>query len=154
MKPISAIACLSLLAAPLYGDSGQISELLPDVELDSVRIVPVFAHEDALLTVSISYKKQSHFDGLDQYDIVLIPKERWQASGFGRSRINHDGEGFQGGASIRNVSPNGFKIHFDVAWKTRDAAGVFTPILDAKWMPVQNFEVDGVPVTVTISKKK
>jgi hypothetical protein len=52
------------------------------------------------------------------------------------------------------VSPNGFKIHFDVTWKTRDAVGKFTSILDAKWMPVQNFEVDGVPITVTISKKK
>jgi hypothetical protein len=83
MKPISAIACLSLLAASLYGDSGHFSELLPDVELDSVRIVPVLAQEDALLTVSISYKKQSHFDGLDQYDIVLIPKERWVAGGGG-----------------------------------------------------------------------
>ena len=67
MKHLHAIVCLSFLAAPLHGAGGELSDLLPEVELESFRVIPVTSNEDALLTISISYKKvlrEFPWDGL------------------------------------------------------------------------------------------
>lgn len=137
-------------------DSTGLQALLPDVNLDKYRMIPLLSHHDARLTIVISYSKSGFFEDSDHYEVLLIPKgrrENW-GSGIGRSRNNRNGEGFSGSAAIRNLTSKRFDILFIINWKDRKGNGVFNPTLNALWKPEQNFEVDGVQINVKTHKRK